>query len=148
MWAPGGAVNTLQDLTTRIVSLCESVQTLVCCLREPCGKVQSPRQWPQCSSNRLTRTFSEDAGQSDCKSPSPLMLFFLRANNEARVAASRENRDLESTTAGTLVTTGLKRLSKDRVGIWMRGSQHVRERNDECLCTVPLFCLSLLSLHR
>ena len=29
----------------------------------------------------------------------------------------------------------------------MRGSQHVRERNDECLCTVPLFCLSLLSLQ-
>ena len=28
MWAPGGAVNTQQDLTTRIDSLCWSVQTL------------------------------------------------------------------------------------------------------------------------
>ena len=62
LWAPGGAVNTLQDLTPRNVSLCQSVQTLVCCLREPCGKVQSHTQWPQCSNNRLTRTFSEDAG--------------------------------------------------------------------------------------
>ena len=74
MWVPSGAVNTLQDFTTRIVSLCYSVQTLVCCLREPCVKVQSHRQWPQCSSNWLARTFSEDAGQSDCKSPFPLLL--------------------------------------------------------------------------
>ena len=34
----------------------------------------------------------------------------FRANIQARVTASRVNRDLESTTAGTLVTTGLKRL--------------------------------------
>ena len=29
----------------------------------------------------------------------------------------------------------------------MTGSQHARESNDECLCTVPLFCLSPLSLQ-
>ena len=28
--------------------MCWRVQTLVCCLREPCGKGQSHRQWPQC----------------------------------------------------------------------------------------------------
>ena len=48
-------------------------RTLVCCLREPCEKVQSHMQWPQCSSNRLTRTYQRTRGQSDCKSPSPLL---------------------------------------------------------------------------
>ena len=56
MWAPGGAVNALQELTPRIVLLRWFVQTLVCCLREPCGKVQSHRQWPQGSGKRSTGT--------------------------------------------------------------------------------------------
>ena len=40
---PGGAVNTLQEFTPRIVSLCWSVQLLVCCMLELVGIVLT--QW-------------------------------------------------------------------------------------------------------
>ena len=140
MWAPGGAVNTLQDLTTSIVSLCSSVQTSVCCLREPCGKVQSHRQWPQCSSNRLTRTFSEDAGQSDCKSPSFLLLISsVRISKHVWLRVGR----IELWKAQQLEHSrplAWNVLWTDRVGIWVWGSQRVREHKERMPFPVPLFC--------
>ena len=90
MWATNGAVSTLQGTTTRFVSLCWSVQTSVCCLRGPCGKVQSHKQWPQHSRNKLTKTSSEDASQSDCNSPPPSDVNSFSANDQAR--ESRESR--------------------------------------------------------
>ena len=63
---PGGKHADTQRVC--VPKMCWRVQALVCCLREPCGKVQSHKQWPQCSSNRLTGTHQRTRGQSDCKS--------------------------------------------------------------------------------
>ena len=53
--------------TQNCFEMCWRVQTLVCCLRE----VQSHRQWPQCSSNRLTGTYQRTRAKVTV-SPRPL----------------------------------------------------------------------------
>ena len=92
------------------------------------------------ASNRLTRTFSEDAGLSDCKSPSPLLLICsVRISKHVRLRVGRteiwkaQRLELSWPLAWNVWWT-------DRVGIWIWGSQRVREHKERMPFPVPLFC--------
>ena len=126
---------------------------MVCCLREPCGTVQFHKQWPQCSSNRLARTLlSEDAGQSDCKSPSLLLLICsLRISKHVGLRVGRmeiwkaQRLELSWPLAWNVQWT-------DRFEIWNGGSQLVPEHKERnVLVQFPVVVVHFWSnsvLHR
>ena len=124
---------------------------MVCCLREPCGKVQFHKQWPQCSSNRLARTLSEDTSQSDCKSPSLLLLICsVRKPKHVGLRVGRieiwkaQRLELSWPLAWNVQWT-------DRFEIWIGGSQHVPEQRTNVFVQFPLVVVHFWSssvLHR
>ena len=69
MWAPGGAVNTHPELFWDVLT-CTDVGLL---LARAMWKSPIPQAMTAMQQLLADRDISEDAGQSDCKSPSPLL---------------------------------------------------------------------------